>query len=180
MILLTLLLTGMPEKGVLAAEFTIEMVETKLKEGQYLMDARIDYRLSETALEALDNGVPLTLDLQVKLVQVGSWVWEDELVDSHIRHTIRYHSLTETYQLFEHSTQQTTSFVTRDALLSVLGEISDFKLIEAERLQPGEEYQLRVNAELDIESLPLPLRPMAYLQSAWKLSSGWSRWPLKQ
>ena len=32
---------------------------------------------------------------------------------------------------------------------------------------------------LDIEELPLPLRPTAYLLPSWKLSSGWTTWPLR-
>ncbi|MCF6281852.1 MAG: DUF4390 domain-containing protein [Candidatus Polarisedimenticolaceae bacterium] len=178
--LLLMPLISVSAKGAESAEFIIEMVETTLKDGRYLMDARIGYQLSEIALEALDNGVPITLDLHVELVESGtSWFWQERLVDSHIRHTIRYHSLADSYQLFEHSSQQITNFVTRSALLSVLGEISGFELVRVERLRPNITYQVRINAELDIESLPLPLRPTAYLQSAWKLSSGWSQWPLE-
>ena len=31
-----------------------------------------------------------------------------------------------------------------------------------------------------INSLPLPMRPMAYIDSDWDMSSGWSEWPLHQ
>ena len=179
--LLLLMLLSFSAQGEESAGFTIELLETHLKEDHYLMDARVEYRLSKRALEALDNGVPITLDLQVELVEVGgSWLWTEYLLDTHIRHTIRYHSLAESYQLFEHNTQETSNFVTRAALLSELGEISNFVLIKAEQLQPKKAYQLRVNAALDIESLPLLLRPMAYLQPEWKQSSGWSRWPLER
>jgi len=175
-----LLLFAFSAKGE-TANFIVEMVETHLKEGRYLMDARIEYRLSKRALEALENGVPITLDLRVELIELGdSWIWPEYMLDTHIRHTIRYHSLAESYQLFEHSTQQTTNFVTQAALLTALGEISGFELIEAEALQPNKTYQVRINTALDIESLPLPLRPMAYLQPDWRLSSGWSQWPLEQ
>lgn len=180
-LLLITLLLSFSAQGEESADFIIEMLETRLKDDHYLMDARVEYQLSKKALEALDNGVPITLDLHVEVVEVGgSWFWTEYLLDTHIRHTIRYHSLAESYQLFEHSTQETRNFVTRAALISELGEISNFELIKAERLRPKKTYQLRVNAALDIESLPLPMRPMAYLQSEWKQSSGWSRWPLEQ
>ncbi len=180
LLVVLLLLFAFSAKGGVAS-FTVERVETRLKEGHYLMDAQIKYRLSKRALEALENGVPITLDLRVELVELGdSWIWPEYMLDTHIRHTIRYHSLAESYQLFEHRTQQTTNFVTQAALLSALGEISGFELIEAKKLRPDKAYQVRINTALDIESLPLPLRPMAYLQSDWKLSSGWSRWPLEQ
>ena len=43
-----------------------------------------------------------------------------------------------------------------------------------------EEYLVRVDVKLDIEALPLPLRPVAYLKPSWDLTSGWSRWPLER
>lgn len=47
-----------------------------------------------------------------------------------------------------------------------------------DRLDPEVAYQVHMKAELDIEELPLPLRPIAYLRPAWKLGSSWTKWPL--
>ena len=48
-----------------------------------------------------------------------------------------------------------------------------------EDLQDGESYVLSVKAQLDIESLPLPLRPMAYITPSWNLASERKQWHLK-
>jgi len=37
-----------------------------------------------------------------------------------------------------------------------------------------------VKTALEIEALPLPLRPVAYLTPQWHLSSGWFEWPLTE
>ena len=66
------------------------------------------------------------------------------------------------------------------AAIAALGEIEDLWLLEQERLEPDENYLLKVKVSLDIEALPLPLRPVAYLKPSWDLSSGWSRWPLER
>jgi hypothetical protein len=50
--------------------------------------------------------------------------------------------------------------------------------VKLDELAADETYHLRMRADLDIESLPLPLQPLAYLGRGWKLTSGWSQWPL--
>ena len=39
-------------------------------------------------------------------------------------------------------------------------------------------YSVRLQASLDIEALPLPLRPLAYVSPSWHLSSEWYTWDL--
>ena len=72
------------------------------------------------------------------------------------------------------------SYVTRDAAISALGEIESLQLVSVERLQEEEgPFEIQIKASLDIEELPLPLKPIAYLFPSWKLSSGWTKWPLE-
>ena len=170
---------GMRVGPVWASEIEIERVETRLKDDHYLLDARINYQFSDKALEALDNGVPLTLDLHLKLERLGAWFWEEPIVDTHLRSSIRFHALAETYQVLDHTRNLQHNFVTRDAALSALGEINELSVVDAVQLNAEGIYQIRLKTSLDIEALPLPLRPLAYLQPAWKLSSGWSLWPLE-
>jgi hypothetical protein len=68
--------------------------------------------------------------------------------------------------------------VTRDAALAALGEIQGLQLLDRARLDPEQAYEVQIRASLDIEELPLPLRPMAYLYPSWKHASKWTKWPL--
>ncbi len=148
-----------------------------LRDVHYLIDAQIDYRFSAAALEALDNGVPLTLDLHYRLRRRDAWIWEASLVDRHQRYQIRYLPLTRVYQVAVQPSGRKQSFVTRAAAISALGETGRLPLVPQAVLDPAENYVLRLKVSLDIEALPLPLRPVAYLKPSWKLSSGWTEWP---
>jgi hypothetical protein len=70
------------------------------------------------------------------------------------------------------------SYVTREAAIAALGEIKQLQLLNRDRLDPDNPTRCRSSASLDIEELPLPLRPMAYLYPSWKQSSKWTKWPL--
>ena len=165
---------------IVADEFSVDSVKTFVKDETLYLDANVAYRFTDTVLEALDNGVPLTLDVHIQVRRVGAWLWEERLTDRHLRYLIRHQALSELYQVVGLSTGGKTNFVTRKAAVTALGEIVAVPLIEREKLDPGEAYEVRIKVDLDIEALPLPLRPLAYLKPSWNLSSEWTKWPLKQ
>ena len=51
---------------------------------------------------------------------------------------------------------------------------------EVHVLEPDEQYRVRLRASLERESLPTPLRLLAYFSSSWRLSSDWTTWPLQR
>jgi hypothetical protein len=61
-----------------------------------------------------------------------------------------------------------------------VGQIEGFPLLDDQVLEPDTDYRVRIRASLDIESLPTPLRLLAYFRSAWRLTSEWSTWPLQR
>ena len=162
-----------------APEFVIHDVQVEAQQDQYLLSLLIDYRLSRVALEALSNGVPLTFELKVRVEKVWGGLWEQRPLELTLRHQIRYHALTGLYRVVDLTSGERASFVTQDAALYELGDYSDIKLITKEKLDPESDYKVRLRTDLDIEALPLPLRPLAYFHRGWKLSSGWTQWPLR-
>jgi hypothetical protein len=45
-------------------------------------------------------------------------------------------------------------------------------------VMPEERYAVGIKVTLDRDALPLPLRPVAYTNPQWYLSSDWTLWPL--
>jgi hypothetical protein len=171
------MLVMLPSTDVMA--FTIRDVQINQVDNVYQLNARIEYQLSEQAHEALNNGVPLTLKVQLFVEKVWRGFWEPSPYATTLSFQIRYHALTELYRIVDGQTGNEQSFVTQEAALHALGEISNLPMISQAKLTSGEVYQLRLRADLDIESLPLPLQPLAYLGMGWKLTTGWSQWPLQ-
>jgi len=159
--------------------FVITRATTTLKDDRYLLNAQVDYDFSETVLEALDNGVPLTIQIRVQVRPQEAWIWESSLVDLTQLYLIRYQPLSEIYQVTQLPHGPRQSFVTRGAAIAALGEIEGLALLKRRLLNPREHYFMHIKVSLDIEALPLPLRPTAYLTSSWNLSSGWTQWPLE-
>jgi len=162
-----------------SGEFVIRELSTQLAEEGYLLDAQVEYRFSVRAVEALENGVPLTLEIQIELRRQNAWIWEQDVLKLRLRYQVRYQALASVYQVRNLQSGSRQNFVTRRAALDALGTLNGVFLIAEDHLLPGDAYQLSLRASLDIESLPLPLRPWAYLDPDWEHDSAWSRWNLQ-
>ncbi len=161
---------------VRAQEFVITRAESVLLDGNYVINAEIEYHFSEVALRALENGVPLLVDLHVQVRRKGAWIWEADVVDLHFPRQLRYLPLSESYEVVDLTEGRKRRFVSRDIALEALGEINELPLLEGAMLSQGESYRVELKSELDIEALPVPLRPTAYMSSDWKLASDWKEW----
>lgn len=159
--------------------FEVKDAVSRLTEEVFVIDAEIDYAFTEVALEALENGVPLTVDVHVQVRRDGAWVWESDIVDFHHRRQLRYLPLASSYEVIDLKDSQKQTFVSRLGAIDALGVIKNYPVVKVSQLEKGETYRMEIRTELDIEALPVPLRPTAYMSSDWKLSSEWSQWRIR-
>ncbi|HHL45607.1 MAG TPA: DUF4390 domain-containing protein [Gammaproteobacteria bacterium] len=157
--------------------FTIRSAHIYLDNKVYLVSADIHYSLTKPVLDALHNGVPLTIELRIELIQSREWPWWDETVAViKQRYRLRYFALAQHYVLSNLNMGTESSYQTLDAALEALGRLKELPLLDQNLLPSGEEYVARMRVALDIESLPTPLRLLAYLSSRWRLTSEWYTW----
>jgi hypothetical protein len=160
--------------------FTVVSAETRRGEGDWRLDAVLDIRLSEGAREALDNGVPLVLDLQVQALEKQPWLWEAVVAEQKRSRQLQYHALSRTYLVKNLSTGFQRSFRYLDEALQDAGVLEDVAVLDFDAIKQGRQYTVRLRGRLDIESLPTPVRLLAYVSSSWDMDSEWHQWRLPQ
>ncbi len=165
-----------------ADDFAAEVTQAEItSQGEYYgVSADISYQLSKKAKNALQNGVPLFWDLQIKLLQHRDNFWDKTLVDTAIRYRLQYHALLNMYRVRNEGDGEVYNFSTLSAALELMSALRDFRLIEKAQLDPQKRYACAVKVSFDRDVLPLPLRPIAYIDPQWYLSSDWTLWPLKK
>jgi len=161
-----------------AADIDLSDSRVYLDGDSWFFDYDAQYQFSDEVLEALQNGVPLTIDVALQLIPANGWFWQARTLQRNIRLEIHYFALSELYQVKNLGSGADISFISRSAALSTLGQLIGIVLIEQSKLQDSTAYILSVKAKLDIDVLPVPLRPKAWLSSDWRLSSGWVEWPI--
>lgn len=161
-----------------AAGISITHAETALVDSVYWLDATIAYDLSEPVIEALDKGVPLTFLLEIDVTRMRDMLWDEDLATLQQRYQLQYHALTDQYLVRNLNSGAQHALPTLGIALSVMGTVIDLPILDRKLLQPGERYLVNLRAALDIESLPVPMRVIAYFSSDWRLASAWYTWPL--
>ena len=154
-------------------------------DGVFLLDADISFVFSEVTLEAIDNGIPVTIILEMQVLRERGLVWDNLWWDEKIARLeaklrIETRPLSKTYLVRNLNSGETQVFGSFRELVVGLGNIRNFPLLDEYLLGDEGRYYLRLRALLDIESLPSPMRPWAYLSSPWRLKSDWYEWPIER
>jgi len=158
---------------------TFKAVSVGVDDGVVLLDIAEQFELSDKMLEALENGVPLSFVTYINMQRQRGLMWNKDMVELEVEKVLSYHPLSSQYRVDNLHTDTRQMFATRDAALRALGETRDLPLIEEQRLKPSRLYLIDVQTRHEINALPLPLRPMAYVSPSWHLSSKVWEWQLK-
>jgi hypothetical protein len=185
MILWIMLVAGacaLPLSAAQASKSNMEVreIDFRLHDDNYVLSANIEYRLTDTARQALQKGIPLFWDVLIKLVQQREWLWDRTLAHFKIRYRIQYQALLNRYRVTNISTGESDSFTTLPAALSRMVVIRNLTVLDRNALKPEEHYQIEIKIKFDREALPLPLRPVSYVNPQWYLSSDWYLWPVQE
>ncbi len=153
-------------------EFRVTALEGRFHEELLYADARIDYELSATALEALESGVALVIAQTLQLERPRWWWRSQVLLRQERRYRLQYHAISRRYVLTWLVSGDSRSYRSLDALLIQLGRVEAWPMVRADTLKPDTGYQLRLQTRLELETLPRLLRTVAWVDEDWRLESG--------
>jgi len=177
--LLCILIICFLSKPGYAEGFRILAAETKVKDHVIQLDANMDLKFSADALEALRSGVPLIVLINIEVLKDRNWWWDKTVAELEQGYLLLYHALSEKYIIHNLNSGAQQNYISLNTALYSLSNIRGFPLIDINLLEKGDNYYARLRTYLDIESLPAPMRPIAYISSQWQLESDWFSWPLK-
>ncbi len=165
---------------------TITSLDSRLVDGMYRMDVDLQLVLSDEMREALNRGVPLVYLLTVRVLE-PRFGWFDHRFKTRVlnkqvfsveqRYELRYHALSRQYLVTDLNTAEQSSFYTFRSALVYLGTIRDLALLKKTILDKSNQLYAQVKVQLDIESLPVPLKVRAYTKRSWRVNkTRWKNW----
>ncbi len=168
--------------AAVSADFSVAEITPKIDKQALQLNGNLELILSAKVDEALTKGIPLDVTIGIKLYSERGWyIWDENIANWEIRRRIRYHALSRQYLVNANSEQpeEVESFIELSQALKYMGTLNDLKLNFTSPVATGRRYVVKIRAQLDIESLPAPLRPVAYASLDWHLNSGWSKWKVQ-
>ena len=158
--------------------FVLTDGEVELGDAAWQLNAWFDIQLSSGAREALENGVPLVFEFRVQARKKHRWLW-DQVIEEHRQlREVEYHPLSRTYLVRDVNTGEQRGFRRLEEAMTSVGVLQNISVLDYGLVDDSGDYSVRLRGILDIESLPTPIRLLAYVSSAWGMNSVWYQWHL--
>jgi hypothetical protein len=167
--LIVLLAIGMGALGVmqpaLAQGVELTSLQALRADGALTLDYNARLTLTPAVEDALKHGVPLYFVAQAAVYR-NRWYWRDERVARVTRSwRLSYQPLTSSWRVSLGGLSQ--NYPTLAEAMAPLSRVSGWRLVEAERLEPGERHYLEFSFHLDSSQLPRPMQ--IDVGTDWKL-----------
>jgi len=165
---------GLPsESGIF-----IQRAQLDAKETRQVVTADNEYRFPQVALRALDEGIPLTFRVKLRIERIRSWGWSETLVQDERTIQLRYEPLAKSFQVSDLGSGAALHYASLASVLDTLSHLRGWSIPTLPAPEGSEQREATLCFEFDVESLPLPLRLVAYLSPDWNMETPPYRWLL--
>ena len=123
---------------------------------------------------AISSGVPATFSFFVNLYQTRGFWFDKNISELNVLHTIKYDNLKNEY-IVERSWDDNHQRAVEsfDEAKKLMAEIDSLKIVELNRLEKGDQYQIRTKAQLSKLTLPYYLHYVLFFVSLWDFDTDW-------
>ena len=142
-------------------------------------NARLVGGFTDSIVDAIESGVPITFTFQVELRQEND-LWNDTLISTNtVNHTVKYDSLKKVYRFseFGKGVRRKISTRNREGYQRLMLTLNDIPIAPIKRLASNEKYYVRIKADLETDRFWFPFNhlffflPFNNFDAAWAESS---------
>ncbi len=163
-----------------AGYFEVRSASAALVEGVHELESRLQLVLSADALDALNSGVALRIELNLEVIRIRRF-WPDATgAELLVSYELEYRPLSQRYIVSNLNSGDQDSFATLYSALNNLGRIQGLPVVDDSILEPDKTYRIRLRARLSTEQYPAPLRILFFWRDEWQLKSEWFEWLLER
>ena len=157
-----------------AQDATLTNITVSNTQDDLLLFLNLEGAFRDEMKQAILSGAPSTFSFFAKLNRVRSLWFDKDIADLEVTHTIVYDNLKKEFTITrswkDNNPEVTKSF---DEAKKWMTEVDSLKIIPLNRLEKGEQYQLRVKAEVSKKTLPLYLHYILFFVSLWDFETDW-------
>jgi len=159
-----------------APRFEVRSAYIEPAERVYELNATLNFDLPEGARAAINEGVPLTLHLEIVVKRQRNY-WLDETVATLDQYyELAYRALSERYLVRNLNSGEQASYATLDAALDALRVISRLPILDQALVSPNRRHEISVRGNLDVRTMPDTLRFVLFWSDDWRQRSEWYTW----
>jgi hypothetical protein len=171
LILLVFSLLFLASPAARADDGQVVRIEPVLRQGQLLLNADVDFTLSEELHDAARKGVPLYFTADLNIEHPRWWWFNETILSLSQTWRIQYNALTRQWRVGTGDLSLPATSL--DEALNLVRHIRDWPLGNADQFTPDLTYQGRLRLRLDTSRLARPFQVDALNSAAWTLTTPW-------
>ena len=161
-----------------AERFEVRNAYVELVNGSWQLDVRLDLALAQAAQQAFEEGVPLTLRLEVEATVERRLLLDEDVVSMTREWQLAYDAIAERFVVTDGATGAHVSHATQaEALEALVAHQRDHDRGHDE-LPEGKRFDMRVRATVEIGDLPAAVRMLLFWKS-WSRTTEWYAWKVR-
>lgn len=158
--------------------FEIRSAFVEPADSVYMLNARLDFELPPGAQAAINDGVVLTLDLEIVVNRARRYWLDDTVATLEQHYELVYHALSERFLVRNVNSGEQLSLPTLEAALQSLQVVDRLPILDQTLVQPDLRYEVSLRGRLDVRNIPDALRFVLFWVDDWRQTSDWYTWPL--
>ncbi|WP_373019309.1 DUF4390 domain-containing protein [Thiomicrorhabdus sp.] len=157
-------------------EIRIIQVTDYQEDQMLLFDSQTQFHLPDAILEALQNEIVITFETNIVFTEHHRLLgikYDRERFNLSYQTQLIYSGFNNRYTLINERNNNVRHFSSLSQALSTLGTMVSFPVLPLSELHPGQKHTLKLRIRLNPWRLPAPLVLNSFIDSDWKLDSGW-------
>lgn len=161
-------------KAVPARDAILTNVTVSNTRDDLLLYLNLEGAFSAKVKRTVLSGVPTTFSFFVNLNRVRNLWFDEQISEITVTHTIKYDNLRKEF-IVSRSWKNNIPEITKSfqEARRLMTGINSLKVIPLKQLQKGEQYQLRVKAQISKKTLPFHLHYVLFFMSLWDIETDW-------
>lgn len=186
--MLAVLFLGVAFADPLDGTFEIRNAVIEHDGQSYRLSAQIELPVDDSVRDALRQGLPLRLVLEIEVSRPRRF-WPDATLATRTEnYELTYHAVADRFRVDKGADPVATStangdsmtFSELDAALVALGRIDRLPIVNEAAVDDARRYNVNVRATMSVGDLPATLKLLMFWREDWKRSTDWYAWPLSQ
>lgn len=142
------------------------------------LNATMELGLTDAAREALHEGIPLTLVLEVEITVERRFLPDAGVAELTQRWRLAYDALSERYVVTNLNSRAQSTQATLEEALDELAHLHGLPLVDAALLQEGKRHEISLRASLEIGGLPEAIKVLIFWRD-WTATTDWYTWSVR-
>jgi hypothetical protein len=146
--------------------------------GVWQLNAILDLGLSQPARDALGEGIPLTLVLDILVTRDRRLLPDVDVAELQQRWQLAYDALSSRYVVTNQNSGAQSTYPGLDDALTALARVRNLPMIDANLLEAGRRHDVSIRASVEIGGMPEAVKLLIFWRE-WSRSTGWYAWSIR-